>query len=42
MYLARYETAAGPRWAPDYMFSIEPLAGNQDRPRMTSLLPYLF
>lgn len=34
--------AAGPRWAADYMFSIEPLAGNQDRPRMTSLLPYLF
>ena len=34
--------AAGPRWASDYMFSIEPLAGNQDRPRMTSLLPYLF
>jgi endoglucanase len=34
--------AAGPRWASDYMFSIEPLSGNQDRPRMKSLLPYLF
>src|SRR5262249_29673641 len=34
--------AAGPRWASDYFLSIEPLAGNQDRPRMTTLLPFLF
>lgn len=34
--------AAGPRWAADYFLSIEPLPGNVDRPRMTTLKPFLF
>jgi endoglucanase len=33
--------AAGPKWSPDYIFSVEPKDGH-DRPQMTRLAPYLF
>ncbi|MDB4937615.1 MAG: hypothetical protein JWP87_4587 [Labilithrix sp.] len=33
--------AAGPRWNPDYIFSVEPKNG-VDRPQLTRLQPYLF